>query len=111
RRQEGADRGPGSCAAGRARATRGRRRIPRHPPQGPTSSQVTATVRTVENAIDNAIVAVTVYPSQARVTRRGRVTLDAGEHVVELGPLPMVLDGDSIRVSGRGPVTILGADT
>lgn len=68
-------------------------------------------MRTVENAIDNAIVAVTVYPSQARVTRRGRVTLDAGEHVVELGPLPMVLDGDSIRVSGRGPATILGVDT
>ncbi|WP_238006684.1 mucoidy inhibitor MuiA family protein [Dactylosporangium sp. AC04546] len=62
------------------------------------------------NTIDAAVVAVTVYPTQARVTRRGRVTLDAGEQVVEVGPLPLSLDGDSIRVSGRGPATVLGVD-
>jgi uncharacterized protein (TIGR02231 family) len=36
--------------------------------------------------------------------------LEAGEQVVEVGPLPMSLDGDSIRVSGRGPATVLGVD-
>jgi len=67
-------------------------------------------VPTVQNSIDAAIVAVTVYPSQARVTRRGRTALEAGEQVVELGPLPLGLDADSIRVSGRGPATVLGVD-
>ncbi|UWP86987.1 DUF4139 domain-containing protein [Dactylosporangium fulvum] len=64
----------------------------------------------MQNSIDAPIVAVTVYPAQARVTRRGRTTLDAGEQVVEVGPLPMSLDADSIRVSGRGPATVLGVD-
>ncbi|MER7277008.1 mucoidy inhibitor MuiA family protein [Dactylosporangium sp. NPDC000244] len=64
----------------------------------------------MQNSIDAAIVAVTVYPSQARVTRRGRTTLEAGDQVVEVGPLPLRLDADSIRVSGRGPATVLGVD-
>ncbi|WP_433205885.1 mucoidy inhibitor MuiA family protein [Dactylosporangium sp. CS-047395] len=64
----------------------------------------------MQNSIDAAIVAVTVYPTQARVTRRGRTSLEAGEQAVEVGPLPMGLDGDSIRVSGRGPATVLGVD-
>ncbi|MEV0127861.1 DUF4139 domain-containing protein [Dactylosporangium sp. NPDC050688] len=60
--------------------------------------------------MDNSIVAVTVYPTQARVTRRGQSTLDAGEQTVEVGPLPLSMDPDSIRVSGRGPATVLGVD-
>ncbi|GAB3854343.1 DUF4139 domain-containing protein [Dactylosporangium cerinum] len=60
--------------------------------------------------VENSIVAVTVYPKQARVTRRGRTTLEAGEQVVEVGPLPLSMDGDSIRVSGRGAATVLGVD-
>lgn len=67
-------------------------------------------MRCVQNSIDAAIVAVTVYPTQARVTRRGRTALEAGDQVVEVGPLPLGLDGDSIRVSGRGPATVLGVD-
>ncbi|WP_432991571.1 mucoidy inhibitor MuiA family protein [Dactylosporangium sp. CA-233914] len=64
----------------------------------------------MQNSIDAAIVAVTVYPTQARVTRRGRTMLAAGEQTVEVGPLPLGLDGDSIRVSGRGAATVLGVD-
>ncbi|UWZ59972.1 DUF4139 domain-containing protein [Dactylosporangium aurantiacum] len=60
--------------------------------------------------VENSIVAVTVYPTQARVTRRGRDTLAAGEQTVEVGPLPLSMDPDSIRVSGRGPATVLGVD-
>ncbi|MFI5913113.1 mucoidy inhibitor MuiA family protein [Dactylosporangium sp. NPDC051541] len=64
----------------------------------------------MSNSLDAAIVAVTVYPTQARVTRRGRIELAAGEQSVEVGPLPLTFDGDSIRVSGKGPATVLGVD-
>ncbi|GAA3452146.1 mucoidy inhibitor MuiA family protein [Dactylosporangium matsuzakiense] len=64
----------------------------------------------MQKSLDAAIVAVTVYPSQARVTRRGRIELEAGDQTVEVGPLPLTFDGDSIRVSGRGPATVLGVD-
>ncbi|MDT3442366.1 MULTISPECIES: DUF4139 domain-containing protein [unclassified Pseudofrankia] len=69
--------------------------------------------------LDAPITAVVVYPKQARVTRRGTVTLppgaeDAGggppEVTVTLGSLPMELDTSSVRVSGRGAVRVLGVD-
>jgi len=56
------------------------------------------------------IVAVTVYPDRARVTRRLVARVPAGDHRVHIGPLPMSLDRDSVRVGGRGPVTVLGVD-
>ncbi|ONH30396.1 DUF4139 domain-containing protein [Pseudofrankia asymbiotica] len=79
--------------------------------------------------LDAPITAVVVYPQQARVTRRGTVTLppgaedtedgaaedgaaenDAPEVTVTLGGLPMELDTSSVRVSGRGAVRVLGVD-
>ncbi|WP_281898497.1 mucoidy inhibitor MuiA family protein [Phytohabitans aurantiacus] len=54
--------------------------------------------------------AVTVYPDRARVTRRGKVDLPAGTEVVHIGPLPLGLHRDSIRVGGHGPATVLGVD-
>lgn len=59
---------------------------------------------------DAPIVAVTVYPDRARVTRRCTVRLPAGEHRVPVGPLPQGLHRDSVRVGGRGPATVLGVD-
>ncbi len=56
------------------------------------------------------IVAVTVFPDRARVTRRGAVTLPEGEHRVQCGPLPMGLLHDSVRVAGIGAATVLGVD-
>ncbi|WP_213450874.1 mucoidy inhibitor MuiA family protein [Rhizomonospora bruguierae] len=56
------------------------------------------------------IVAVTVYPDRARVTRRAEPRLPPGEHRVELGPLPAGLDRESVRVGGHGPATVLGVD-
>ncbi|WP_255408524.1 mucoidy inhibitor MuiA family protein [Plantactinospora sp. KBS50] len=61
--------------------------------------------------IDASVVAVTVFPDQARVTRRGRATLPAGEHRIRVAPLPAGANPDSLRVSGRGPATVLGVDT
>lgn len=60
--------------------------------------------------MDAAIVAVTVYPGQARVTRRGTAVLDAGEQRITVGGLPLRLRQDSVRVTGHGPATVLGVD-
>ncbi|MGQ0838712.1 mucoidy inhibitor MuiA family protein [Actinokineospora sp.] len=64
----------------------------------------------MSSRVDAPIVAVTVYPGQARITRRGAVRLDAGERRVLVGGLPPHLHADSVRVSGRGPATVLGVD-
>jgi uncharacterized protein (TIGR02231 family) len=60
--------------------------------------------------VEAGIVAVTVYPGQARITRQGTVSLDAGPRRVVLGGLPLGLREDSVRVNGRGPATVLGVD-
>ncbi|MFF0342721.1 mucoidy inhibitor MuiA family protein [Kribbella sp. NPDC004875] len=60
--------------------------------------------------VDAPIVGVTVYPDRARVTRRGRIAVPAGDQTVYVEPLPLSLEQDSVRVSGRGPATVLGVD-
>lgn len=60
--------------------------------------------------LDAPIVAVTVYPDRARVTRRGKVQLPVGTSTVHIGPLPLGLHRDSVRVGGHGPATVLGVD-
>ncbi|MGV9664897.1 DUF4139 domain-containing protein [Nocardia niigatensis] len=60
--------------------------------------------------LETTIAAVTIYPDRARVTRSGKATLDAGEHRIRVSPLPLELVRDSIRVAGRGDVTVLGVD-
>lgn len=63
-----------------------------------------------ELVLDAPIVAVVVYPDRARVTRRGRITAPAGDQTVYVESLPLALQEDSVRVSGRGPATVLGVD-
>lgn len=41
--------------------------------------------------------AVTVFPDRARVTRRGRVALEPGQHRLEIPGLPMSLSIWAIR--------------
>ncbi|MFC7247156.1 DUF4139 domain-containing protein [Catellatospora aurea] len=60
--------------------------------------------------VDAPIVAVTVFPDRARVTRRATVTLTPGEHRVPCGPLPLNLLRDSVRVSGHGPAAVAGVN-
>ncbi|MDQ7903172.1 mucoidy inhibitor MuiA family protein [Phytohabitans sp. ZYX-F-186] len=60
--------------------------------------------------LDAPIVAVTVYPDRARVTRRGKLRPPAGLSTVHIGPLPLGLHRDSVRVGGHGPATVLGVD-
>ncbi|MCS6911370.1 MAG: DUF4140 domain-containing protein, partial [Anaerolineales bacterium] len=59
------------------------------------------------------ITAVTVFPDRARVTRAGRVSLDAGLHRLEFTDLPLALLPDSLRASGRGTARakLLGVST
>lgn len=64
----------------------------------------------VTSRLDAPIVAVTVYPGQARITRRGVLSLEVGEQRVAIGGLPMSLHPDSVRVNGRGAATVLGVD-
>ena len=47
------------------------------------------------------IVAVTVHPDRARITRRGTVTLAAGPNELVVAGLPETLLDDSVRVAGR----------
>jgi uncharacterized protein (TIGR02231 family) len=63
-----------------------------------------------DEPVDAPIVAVTVYPHRARITRRGAVLLPAGRHRVYVEPLPPNLIGDSIRVGGQGNAAVLGVD-
>ena len=50
----------------------------------------------------SVIDAVTVFPDRARVTRRGRMSLEPGQHRLEISELPMSLLADSVRAAGRG---------
>src|SRR6266545_2565940 len=63
-----------------------------------------------ETVLDAPVAAVTVYTDGARVTRRGALRLPAGEQRVVVDRLPLGLHPDSVRVSGRGPATVLGVD-
>jgi uncharacterized protein (TIGR02231 family) len=61
-------------------------------------------------AVDAPIVAVTVYPSQARVTRRGTATVAGGTSDVAITGLPSSLLDDSVRVTGRGAARVVGVE-
>jgi uncharacterized protein (TIGR02231 family) len=60
-------------------------------------------------AMEAPIVAVTVYPQHARITRRGRAAL-AGESKFTVEGLPLGVSADSVRANGSGPASIAGVD-
>ncbi|SFW90066.1 DUF4139 domain-containing protein [Amycolatopsis australiensis] len=59
--------------------------------------------------VEAPIAAVTVYPQQARITRRAKASLDGGPRLTFAG-LPLSLDPGSVRVTGTGPALIAGVD-
>jgi uncharacterized protein (TIGR02231 family) len=63
-----------------------------------------------ETVLDAPIVSVTVYPDQARITRRGSIQLQPGRQKVYIEPLPLQISADSVRVGGEGRATVLGVD-
>ncbi len=59
------------------------------------------------------ISSVTVYPDRALVTRAGNASVESpGEHSLRIGGLPLSLQRDSLRATGRGPAgtRILGVE-
>jgi uncharacterized protein (TIGR02231 family) len=63
--------------------------------------------------IDSKIVAVTVYPDRARVTRRGSARLESGLQKLEMPGLPLSLEPASLRAAARGSARarLLGVQT
>ncbi|MEU3274124.1 DUF4139 domain-containing protein [Saccharomonospora sp. NPDC006951] len=59
--------------------------------------------------LDAPIVAVTVYPHHARITRKGTAAEGTGDLIAVTG-LPLELRADSVRVGGHGPATIAGVE-
>lgn len=58
------------------------------------------------------ISAVTVYPDRAMTTRNATLSLKPGSYVIAFEGLPVLIQDDSVRVTGRGSavVTILGLE-
>lgn len=63
--------------------------------------------------VTSTVVAATVFSDQARVTRQGKLRLEAGVQRIEFAELPLSIIGDSVRVSARSEIsaTILGVET
>ena len=58
------------------------------------------------------ITAVTVYPDRAMTTRSATLSLKPGSYLVEFAGLPVLIQDDSVRVTGKGSAaaTILGSE-
>ena len=57
--------------------------------------------------VETEIVAVTVYPEQARVTRQGKLEVKAASVVLDIGPLPATLTPPSIPAYVRGMAQVV----
>lgn len=56
--------------------------------------------------VETDVIAVSVYTTQALVTRRGVVELSGQERELIVSQLPVTLETDSVRVSGKGNVAV-----
>ncbi|MFV0459382.1 MAG: DUF4139 domain-containing protein [Actinomycetales bacterium] len=61
-------------------------------------------------ALDAPIVAVTVYPGNARIQRTASLTVPEGRHRLTVVGLPVNLDPESVRITGHGGATIRAVD-
>ena len=53
--------------------------------------------------LEAPIQTVTIYDDRARITRRGQVFLEPGEHTIVLADLPMTVDNNSVRTAATNP--------
>jgi uncharacterized protein (TIGR02231 family) len=67
----------------------------------------------MDTALATAITAVTVFPDRARITRTGRAAVEAGVQRIEIHDLPLALQPESVRASGKGTARarLLGVST
>ncbi len=56
--------------------------------------------------VETDVIAVAIYTNQALVTRRGLVELNGIENELIVSQLPVTLDTESVRVSGKGNVAV-----
>ncbi|WP_315791348.1 mucoidy inhibitor MuiA family protein [Fischerella sp. JS2] len=63
-------------------------------------------IPSVRKIVASQIVAVTVYSDKALVTRRSIVSLTGQEKELVITPLPDIVETESVRVSGKGKVTV-----
>jgi uncharacterized protein (TIGR02231 family) len=63
-------------------------------------------IATTSKTVETQITAVTVYPNQALVTRRGAVELTIEEKKLVINDLPVTIVADSFRVSGSGRIAV-----
>jgi uncharacterized protein (TIGR02231 family) len=56
--------------------------------------------------VETQILAVTVYPTQARITRQGQVQLSKGDITLELTDLPATLQPQSVTAQAHSPATL-----
>jgi uncharacterized protein (TIGR02231 family) len=59
-----------------------------------------------QHPIETQITAVTVYTDRALVTRHGKISLTGTENALIVTNLPTTLDPESVRVSGKGSVSV-----
>ena len=66
----------------------------------------------MEILVETAVTQVTVYPDQARVVCVGECEVENGLHRLVIGELPLVMQQESVRVTGQGTarVRILSVD-
>jgi uncharacterized protein (TIGR02231 family) len=60
----------------------------------------------LRKTVQSQIVAVTVYSDKALVTRRGTVVLTGVEQELVIASLPVTLETESVRASGKGTVEV-----
>ncbi len=63
-------------------------------------------------SVKTAVSSATVYPDRARVVCQGECDVEVGLHRLQVDDLPLTLEPESVRVTGKGiaRVRLLGAD-
>lgn len=56
--------------------------------------------------LETAVASVTVFPDRARVISSGEIELKAGAHRLIVDHLPLALETESVRVTGRGKARV-----
>ncbi|WP_449417705.1 mucoidy inhibitor MuiA family protein [Phormidium nigroviride] len=71
-----------------------------------TNSELPNPDREQIKIVDSQISEVTVYTNQARVTRRGLVTLTGNEKELVIASLPRTIQTESVRATGAGTIAV-----
>ncbi len=60
----------------------------------------------MEIPVETTVMSAAVYPDRARVTSHGRCELAEGMHQIVIGELPLAMDSESVRATGRGTARV-----